>query len=304
MAIRFFLILFFLLVCVPQSDAHSLIIDADAQYAYAESCFKEKNFEQAANEFKRFLHFFPEDARLYAAEYQIGLSYFNIGQFQFAEDTFRKMLNRTNDSAYVNKALFMIYECRLKSNDFDGASAALRVLIQGAKDDDTRDEARYRLAWFWIEAASWQNAKDALNTIGPENRNKYHVAETIAEIDTAHTLPQKDPAISGMLSILPGAGHLYCGRFQDAAVAFLLNAALIGSAIEAFDHDLSWLGGAITLFEAGIYSGTIYSAVGSAHKFNRQETGKFIRGLKRHAVSGLSIAPAPGGFHLALTLAF
>ena len=66
-----------------------------------------------------------------------------------------------------------------------------------------------------------------------------------------------------------GAGHLYCERKRDAFISFLLNGAMIYAAYGAFDHDLDVLGGIITFFELGFCSENIYSAVSSAHKYNR-----------------------------------
>ena len=43
---------------------------------------------------------------------------------------------------------------------------------------------------------------------------------------------------AGILSIIPGTGHLYCGRYKDATLAFILNTAMIYAACEAFDNHL------------------------------------------------------------------
>jgi len=84
-----------------------------------------------------------------------------------------------------------------------------------------------------------------------------------------------------LLAIIPGAGHLYCERKKDALISFLLNGAMIYAAYEAFDHDLDVIGGIITFFELGFYSGNIYSAVNSAHKYNRNEKSKFLDYLRK-----------------------
>ncbi len=56
----------------------------------------------------------------------------------------------------------------------------------------------------------------------------------------------------------------------------------------ALYHDLDALGGIITFFELGFYSGNIYSAVSSAHKYNRVEKSKFLKYLKRHGKINIS----------------
>jgi TM2 domain-containing membrane protein YozV len=94
-------------------------------------------------------------------------------------------------------------------------------------------------------------------------------------------LPKKSPATAGTLAaIIPGAGHLYTERPRDALVAFLLNGAFIWGAIELFRHDNYVAGGIVTFFEIGWYTGNIYSAVSSAHKYNKKKREDFLERLK------------------------
>ena len=64
---------------------------------------------------------------------------------------------------------------------------------------------------------------------------------------------------------------------------------MIYAAYEAFDHDLDAIGGIITFFELGFYSGNIYSAVSSAHKYNRDEKSRFLNYLKKNAKINISM---------------
>ena len=87
----------------------------------------------------------------------------------------------------------------------------------------------------------------------------------------------KNPSTAGILSgILPGAGQWYVGRHQDAKTAFILNGVFIWGAIEAFNQSNTGVGAMMLLFEAGWYTGNIYSAISGAHKYNRLKKDKFI----------------------------
>jgi hypothetical protein len=92
---------------------------------------------------------------------------------------------------------------------------------------------------------------------------------------------RKSPTTAGILAVLPGAGHLYCERYRDAGIAFVLNAAFIWGMVEAFRHENYVVGGILTFFELGWYSGNIYSAVSSAHKYNRDKKKEYLDGLER-----------------------
>ncbi len=100
---------------------------------------------------------------------------------------------------------------------------------------------------------------------------------TIAEEMSRRPRGQKSPALAGSLSaLLPGAGQAYCGRWRDASIALLVNALLVGTAVEAYDHDRPWLGTTTAVFGAGWYLGNIYSAVNSAHKHNETRRARRV----------------------------
>ena len=89
------------------------------------------------------------------------------------------------------------------------------------------------------------------------------------------------PGLAGTLAaVLPGSGHFYTGRKRDGTVAFLLNAAFIWGAVESYNKENYALGGILTFFELGWYFGNIYSAVSSAHKYNRRLKDEYIKSLK------------------------
>jgi hypothetical protein len=83
--------------------------------------------------------------------------------------------------------------------------------------------------------------------------------------------------------VVPGAGHLYTERPRDALVAFLLNGTFIWAAVELFDDEKYVAGGIVTFFELGWYSGNIYSAVSSTHKYNRRVKEEFLQNLKNRS---------------------
>jgi len=115
-------------------------------------------------------------------------------------------------------------------------------------------------------------------------------------------LPSKNPTTAGVLAVVPGLGHLYCNRPKDAVVAFLLNGLTIWAAIEAFDEDLDVLGGVLLLLESGWYTGNIYSAVNSAHKYNRKVRNDFRGSLPDRL--NLNLFTTRDGLGLALKIVF
>ena len=88
----------------------------------------------------------------------------------------------------------------------------------------------------------------------------------------------KSPELAGIMSsVLPGSGQFYDKRYRDGIYSFILNALFIFGAYNAFDGDHYALGGILTLFEVGWYTGNIDNAVNSAHKYNRKVDENIFR---------------------------
>lgn len=282
----------------------SLTIDAGKQFSYAEAAFSTGDFERAINEYQRFLYFFPDDLQAETAMFRIGMGYFNLRRYRDADDALRRIISRRTNTGVTYYAHLMMAECRVRLNDPNSAVAGLQQLIQGSKDPAVTDEAWHRMAWLFIEQSFWDRASLALGNISPQGGDKFRLTELSSLLATADDIRLKSPKTAGILSIVPGGGHLYCGRSQDALIAFALNTALIASAWESFDQDLPWLGGVISFVELGVYSGTIYSGINCAHKYNRHSTERFVRSLKSRLSPRVSMGPSPGGFQVHLEYQF
>jgi hypothetical protein len=153
---------------------------------------------------------------------------------------------------------------------------------------DVKDEAYYQIGWIYLAKASWEKARINFAKISPQSKNKYQLKRLSKELDRTKLIDRKSPKIAGLLSIMPGAGFLYCERYRDALIAFLLNAGLMYAAYESFDDDNYALGGVITFVEVGFYAGNFYGAITSAHKYNRTKTREFIEELRQNTTINVS----------------
>ena len=281
-----------------------LTIDADKQMALAESLFNAGDFAAAIVEYRRLVHFFPQDARVDMAMYRIGQSYLKDKRYAKAIDAFFALIDRFPQSPWTVPGYMGIAACHLQSNAPALAVATLETLIAATDDPDVVDEANYRIGWIYLEMADWGGAKACFDRVRPEKRASYRLRQLSLDLEKASSIPKKDPTAAGLLALIPGAGHAYCGRYQDAFVALVVNAALIAAAVESFDNDLPVLGGVITAVELGFYTGSIFSAVGSAHKYNRAREREFIENLKKEARPTLFLAASPGGVKALLRVSF
>jgi Tetratricopeptide repeat len=289
----------------PEPDLQSsIIISPDKQFDFAKSYFSNKDYLMAVGEYKRFIYFFPEDERVETAMYLIGMSYYLGRHFKKAVDSFNAVIDRYVDTDLSIKSYFMISQAHVKLNTFGLAIIKLNNLITLTHDKDVRDEAYYRLGWIYIEMASWEKARLYFSRIGAKNKTKFKLERLTNELNKEKLIPKKDPGLAGFLSIMPGAGYLYCERYQDALIAFLLNGGLICAAYESFDDNNNALGGVIAFVEFGFYAGNIYGAVTSAHKYNRKQTDQFIEKLKNNTKINLSANVKNKGICLAFEFIF
>ncbi len=268
----------------------AVLLDSDRQFQFAEDLFQRREYYRAIGEYERFMYFFPESEQVALARYRIGLAYLRGERYEEAIEAFRLMIGQYPHSEYADKSRLKISEAYVQRKRYDEAVTNLEKLIAMTPDQNTKDEACYQCGWVYLEKGFWENAEACFNKVSPENRAKFKIEHLLRELTKKKHLKRKHPTAAGLLAMVPGAGHLYCERYRDALVAFLANGALILAAWEAFDHDLYALGGMITVVGLGFYFGNIYSAISSAHKYNRDERNRFLRNLEERARIHISLA--------------
>ena len=278
--------------------------DKDRQYRFAQALFNEGRFIRAAAEFERFVSFFPEDPRVSAAQHKTAEAYFKAEQFQEAGIVCKTAIEKNPYAASTAKIYILLGRSQAKLNDFNQALVTLHNLLSIYQEPAIRDEARYLGAWIFIETGQSPKARHWLNEISPQNRERYDIEVLTSELSTTDIISHKDPRLAGFFAVVPGAGHLYAGRYQDALVSFLLNTLTIWASYEAFDDDQPALGGLLGLVALNFYAGNIYSAVNSAHKFNRRATEEFIDSLKHRVPVRLTLGSVEKGGLLKVSIDF
>jgi TolA-binding protein len=266
--------------------APAMTIDAERQYQFAESLFQNRQYRRAAEEYQKFAFFFPADTRRRHALFQSGRAFLLAKAPETARDRFNELTRGDELDAIAVDAYFMMVECDLQMNRVTQAVLELNNLISLSDDSEIRDRAYYRLGWLHIDLADWPAARKAFSRISAARRAHFRIDELERELDRADRLPSRRPALAGALSILPGAGQLYCNRYEDALIAFAVNVGLFWAAHDAFDQDQYALGGVLGFIGMGFYAGNIYGAVGDAHKFNQNGQRQFGEMLQRRLISG------------------
>jgi hypothetical protein len=100
-----------------------------------------------------------------------------------------------------------------------------------------------------------------------------------ADYQRAHV---RRPWLAGVLSaVLPGAGQAYAGSWQGAAVALVLNAALIGATAELATRRLYFSAAAAGTAASIFYVGNILNAADLAQRRNERASAPAREAMER-----------------------
>jgi tetratricopeptide (TPR) repeat protein len=266
----------------PAEEGCGQCIDESLQMDLADHFLLEGDYYRAITEYKRFLFFFPRSPRVEEALWKIARSYFKGKKWDEAISACDDLLKKNPVPSTKAEAFLLKGRAFVEKKDYSQARMFFQMAEEASPGPPLVDEAHWQIALTYVKEEKWREAADELRQID-RNSKLYPKGESFARgLDRIREIPQKSPEMAGFLAaILPGAGHLYTERYRDAAVAFLLNGVFIWGIVEAFAHDDYAIGGILTFFELGWYSGNIYSAVGSAQKYNRKKKQEYLDFLER-----------------------
>lgn len=253
-----------------------LVISPDMQYLYAQKLLEEKDYEAAIVEFKRFIHFFPDNENSDPAKFSMGACLYHLEKFHEAARIFNEIILKDKEDDITRESYFFQSRAFMKMGNTGYAEIVLQNYLKLTQEVATRDRIYFNLAQIHLEKAKKPLDKDSL-TLAQENLSlmsdvgavKYNRDYYKEIIFRAKHVPQKNPYAAGLFALIPGGGFIYCERFHDAFVTFFLNAGLIYASYSAWDHDNKSLAGVIGFVEAGFYTANIYGSISSAHKYNQ-----------------------------------
>jgi outer membrane protein assembly factor BamD (BamD/ComL family) len=257
------------------------VIDEKTQMSLGDYFFEDGDFYRAITEYRRFLFFFPESLRAEEALWKITSSYFRGNKWDESLSAADDFLRKHPSSPWAVEAILLKGRCWMEKREFSQARHYFLRAREMAAGTGVAQEAQWQTAVSYLREERWKEAAAEFRKVDPGSK-LYPRADYWAKgLEGMEEVPQKSPTTAGILAVLPGAGHFYCERYRDAGIAFVLNAAFIWGMVEAFQHENYVVGGILTFFELGWYSGNIYSAVSSAHKYNRNKKNEYLDGLER-----------------------
>ncbi len=292
---------------VPGPGPGQLVISADRQFEYAQQLFKEKDFTAARIEYKRLIHFFPDDPRTDPAEFNIAVCLFYLKDYYESARAFDQIIRKGGNDGLTPEAYFFQSRAFVNMGNSAYAQIVLQNYLKISEDIAVHDRIYFNLMKIHLEEAKKNGpeslvfARKYLASISESGREKYRTGQYEDLIQKAGLAPKKNPIAAGLFAVIPGGGFLYCERYHDALVTFLLNAGLMVATYQAWENDNQALAGVIGFVETGFYSGNIYGSITSAHKYNKAQLLKI---LDREFSITSRFNPENNGIELSLTCPF
>jgi len=249
---------------------------------FADYLFEEGHYYQAVTEYERFIYFNPGHPSVPRARLQTARCYKMGGQYDRAIGLYRELAALYGGREEGIEAAFQAGDCLRLREDHEEALRAFSRFIEDSPSHPLADKARWNMAWTYVWLQDYSSARRELLLLNESSLYQASSRELMGALEQLPHVPRKSPFLSGMLAaLMPGAGHLYTGQKKQALFSFVTNALLIVGSYEAFSKELYTAGGFLSLFSINYYSGNIFGAITSAHKFNRQKREEHLEQLMK-----------------------
>lgn len=232
------------------------------------------NYDAAITEYKRFLFFHPDDARVGEVYYNIGIAYKAQSLWTEAVTALRTATYLAIDSETKSAYQLALAVTLIATQNYDLAQLELIKVVLRKPSPPLFRRALFLQGVAYIYQFRWEEARNVLKD--------YTTDEKLDAIfDLAVKMPQKSAKIARVLStILPGAGHIYAGDWRDGLNALLLNGALgfltVDAVLDGHYTDAALWAGIVFL---RYYRGNTFRAKEAASQFNLRESRRAAEAL-------------------------
>lgn len=257
--------IFFLPIMLLSLFCRSIAIAEGMPLAVGDHFLSLGNYDAAITEYKRFLFFHPDDARVSDVYYNIGRAYREQGLWQEAITAMRTATHHATDRETKSEYQIELAVTLIANQNYDLARLELIKVTMRAPSALLYRRAIFLQAVAYLYQFRWEEARKALQNYTADERLDALFASAI-------NTRRKSVKVAKILSaILPGAGQVYAGNWLDGLNALVLNGALgfiaVDAALDGHYVDAA-LWATTILFR--YYQGALYHAGKAAEEFNEE----------------------------------
>ena len=267
---------------------------AETALRFADYLYSQEEYYRAIGEYKRYLFLAPDGAEAPWASLRIAEGYARGKRWSEALDAVEEFRRGYGASPPQVRGRLLRARVLMELGRGEEARKELQGLLETKPAESVAAEIWYLTALSLARESRWLEADEALRQVGSQSR-LFRGAEGMRRVlAEAATGRSKSPVVAGVLAAaIPGAGHLYCERPGDGALAFVVTGAFAWATVEAFQQDDEALGIGLGFVTLAFYAGNIFSAVNVAHKFNDREERRLRLRLSPYEQLSLEVDPGP-----------
>lgn len=259
---------------------HAFLLSTNLSWAQSErdfalSLYRSGEYEYSSIELRRWLHFNRNDPFAPYMQYLLALSYGRLGRYAEAASTLRDLIESLTELGEGSSYDKLLCECHLqllnlhfRERRFDDFFIEKESFAISCIDPEQRLEAaaqRMAVA-VHVYSRSWDEALLALGEADLLDRETFE--EASREIAEMNEYKPRSPVLGGILSLLPGLGHLYGGLGAAGFRSFFINAACVGVTVFCFVMGMPVLGMLFAVIECVLYFSNIYGGVNAVIRYN------------------------------------
>ncbi len=260
----FIFILFSLFCCFSiNAEQQNLPKAAETPLALGDHFFFLGNYDAAITEYKRFLFFQPDNVSVGEAYRNIGFAYRAQRMWPEAIAAMRTAFQYTTNEVEKSERQLELAVILIASGNYDLGVLELIKMRMRKPSAALYQRARFLEGIAYLYQFRLGEAHEALQVYTNDGRLRLL-------FEQARNAPRKSVKLAKLLSaILPGAGQVYAGNWQDGLNALILNGALGFVTVDAIldGHYIDAILWATYIF-ARYYQGNPYRAGKAVEEFN------------------------------------
>jgi tetratricopeptide (TPR) repeat protein len=238
---------------------------------FADYLYDEGDYIRAAGEYQRYLFYFPQVAD--KTLYKMALCYRLGGEIRRAIMFFENILREYPESELVTSVHYQIGYSYFLIGQYE---RSISYLSENLSEVEDGWKSKYLIGLNYLQRKRWSDARlifDSLASTSIDEKLKISVLTVKKKAENGERLPYKHSIIAGFLSaILPGTGKMYCKLYSDGFFSLALIGGTGWLAYDGFHRGginsvKGWFLGTLS----GIfYLGNIYGSAVAAQNYNRR----------------------------------
>lgn len=242
-------------------------------FNFAFHLYENNDYYRAISEFNRFLFYYPNSKKRNEAYLYIVKSYYNAQQYNQAVSEVNNLIKNIKKKFYKENMDLILAKSYLYLEQFSFASKIFNSLKENGLSKQIKQKSDYGLIWLQIFKNDWEKADEKLGYFiktYPESSLKEEAFLLKDDIKQGINFFPLSPTWAGIMSaVLPGSGQIYCKRIGDGLVAFTFISLLSYGVYYYHKNGPDEMFYGFAVLDFIFYLGNIYTAFGSAHKYNR-----------------------------------